>query len=232
MQFKTKFKEQISKTKFFLKNYWVYLALGTYILFVFIYSILFIKSDGENLLLPSNELGDFLAGIISPVAFLFLILGYLQQRNVIEENTKILSEQMEELKLSKRLMIETNQPHFTFFDFEQEFQTGFKLASVSFKVKNENQNCKFIKLSFIDEHEKISSIGEYYRYLMRGETLQLKISIQDPMHIDPQIMFKVIYIDIFGNEKESFHLLQFTPKDSKIIKCPLHLEYQFHADLY
>ncbi|WP_446906213.1 hypothetical protein [Acinetobacter baumannii] len=231
MQFKTKFKEQISKTKFFLKNYWVYLALGIYILFVFIYSILFIKSDGENLLLPSNELGDFLAGIISPVAFLFLILGYLQQRNVIEENTKILSEQMEELKLSKQLMIETNQPHFTFSDIEQEFQSEFNLASITLKIKNENQNCKFIKLSFIDEHEKIISIGEY-RYLMREETLQLKISIQDPMHIHPEIMFKVIYIDIFGNEKESFHLLQFTPEATKIIKCPLHLEYQFHADLY
>lgn len=231
MQLKTKFKELRNKTIKFLKNYWVYISLCIYILFVLIYSILFIKSDGENLLLPSNELGDFLAGIISPVAFLFLILGYLQQRKVIEENTKILSEQMDELKLSKQLMIETNQPHFIFSDITQVFQSQFNLASITFKIKNENQNCKFIKLSFIDEYEKITSIGEY-RYLMRGETLQLKISIQDPMHIQPEIMFKVVYIDIFGNEKASFHLLQFTPAATKIIKCPLHLEYQFHADLY
>ncbi|WP_151738528.1 hypothetical protein [Acinetobacter junii] len=68
-------------------------------------------------MLPSNELGDFLAGVVSPIAFLFLILGYLQQKDVIAENTKVLSEQMEELKLSKQLMMETNQPHFSFYNF-------------------------------------------------------------------------------------------------------------------
>lgn len=47
-----------------------------------------------------NEFGDFLAGAFSPVAFLWLILGYLQQQKELQQNTKALELQAEELKNS------------------------------------------------------------------------------------------------------------------------------------
>ena len=46
-----------------------------------------------------NELGDFLAGIFAPIAFLWLILGYAQQGKQLEQNTKALEQQERALQL-------------------------------------------------------------------------------------------------------------------------------------
>ncbi|WP_227518806.1 hypothetical protein [Acinetobacter sp. ANC 4169] len=46
-----------------------------------------------------NELGDFLAGIFAPVAFLWLILGYVQQGKQLDQNTKALEQQERALQL-------------------------------------------------------------------------------------------------------------------------------------
>ncbi len=35
-----------------------------------------------------NALGDFLAGIFAPVAFFWLILGYVQQGKRLDQNTE------------------------------------------------------------------------------------------------------------------------------------------------
>lgn len=40
-----------------------------------------------------NELGDFLAGAFSPVAFLWLFLGYMQQGEEIKANTEEIKRQ-------------------------------------------------------------------------------------------------------------------------------------------
>lgn len=55
-----------------------------------------------------NELGDFLAGVFSPVAFLWLIVGYLQQQNELSNNTKQLQLQTEELNSSVQQAAELN----------------------------------------------------------------------------------------------------------------------------
>ena len=46
-----------------------------------------------------NELGDALAGIFAPVAFLWLVLGYVQQGKQLEQNTKALEQQERALRL-------------------------------------------------------------------------------------------------------------------------------------
>lgn len=46
-----------------------------------------------------NELGDFLGGIFAPIAFLWLILGYVQQGKQLEQNTKALEQQEKALQL-------------------------------------------------------------------------------------------------------------------------------------
>lgn len=50
--------------------------------------------------LKLNEKGDFLAGIFSPLAFLWLVYGYLQQGQELKQNTKALTMQAEELRIS------------------------------------------------------------------------------------------------------------------------------------
>lgn len=50
--------------------------------------------------LALNEIGDFFAGIFGPLAFLWLVLGYLQQGAELRQNVEALRLQAEELKNS------------------------------------------------------------------------------------------------------------------------------------
>ncbi len=69
--------------------------------------------------LTPNTVGDFLAGMMAPVAFLWLILGYYQQGQELKQNTKALmlqeqalSQQAEELQESveqQRRLVEVTQ---------------------------------------------------------------------------------------------------------------------------
>lgn len=88
---------KVDKVKKFLNRNWIWGALIIYLLFVVIYTISAIFSEGENRFLTSNELGDFLAGVFAPLAFLFLYLGYLQQGKELKQNTKALELQATEL---------------------------------------------------------------------------------------------------------------------------------------
>ena len=49
--------------------------------------------------LSLSELGDFLAGIFAPVAFFWLILGYIQQGKQLDQNTQALEQQEQALQL-------------------------------------------------------------------------------------------------------------------------------------
>jgi len=50
--------------------------------------------------MPLNEWGDFLAGAFSPLAFMWLVLGYFQQGRELSQNTEMLRLQAAELRNS------------------------------------------------------------------------------------------------------------------------------------
>lgn len=50
--------------------------------------------------LALNEIGDFLAGVFGPLAFLWLVLGYFQQGAELRQNNEALKMQADELKAS------------------------------------------------------------------------------------------------------------------------------------
>jgi hypothetical protein len=50
-----------------------------------------------------NEIGDFLSGIFSPIAFLWLILGYIQQGQELKQNTAAITQQKDEYIKSIKL---------------------------------------------------------------------------------------------------------------------------------
>lgn len=54
--------------------------------------------------MPLNNLGDFLAGVFAPVAFLWLTLGYFQQGDELRQNTQALKMQANELKQSNEAL--------------------------------------------------------------------------------------------------------------------------------
>lgn len=104
--------------------------------------------------LDLNELGDFLAGVFAPLAFLWLVLGYFLQRREISQNTKALELQAEELNSSveqQKQLVETakedlklaqdirsakSQPNFTVLEadvIENDPTPDHILVSLNFK---------------------------------------------------------------------------------------------------
>lgn len=75
--------------------------VGMVISFIYLIVVfVFIGVNGLTVMKSWNEFGDFLAGLFSPVAFLWLVLGYLQQQKELQQNTEALRLQAEELKNS------------------------------------------------------------------------------------------------------------------------------------
>lgn len=66
--------------------------------------ILFFQNTEGNLKI--NEIGDYIAGVVAPLAFFWFVLGYYQQAEEIRENTKALVSQRDELERQAQLMSE------------------------------------------------------------------------------------------------------------------------------
>lgn len=64
--------------------------LGGLLIYVVIFHIWFAD---YNKPMPLNEVGDFLAGVFAPLAFLFLILGYLQTNKSLGQNSEAIAQQ-------------------------------------------------------------------------------------------------------------------------------------------
>ena len=63
--------------------------------------VLYLVLQGQNPAdLRLNELGDFLGGVSSPLAFLWLVLGYFQQSREIRLSGKALKLQAQEMRRS------------------------------------------------------------------------------------------------------------------------------------
>lgn len=119
-------------------------------------------SDGENVLLPSNELGDFLAGAFAPLAFLFLILGYKQQGQELklqaQELANLVAEQKKQNEIheyginSKRMEIKPllvyKYGHYVYRIFDQmDDQPPFEGICFSFLIENHGKIAKNIHVS-------------------------------------------------------------------------------------
>lgn len=84
------------------------LIFGVLVSFIWLLGIyLFSRSNGYTLPTSLNELGDFLAGIFAPIAFFWLILGYIQQGKQLDQNTRALEQQEKALQLQINEMKES-----------------------------------------------------------------------------------------------------------------------------
>jgi len=174
--------------------------LVTAIWFIGIY--VFSQSNSYNLPATLNELGDFLAGIFAPVAFFWLILGYVQQGKQLDQNTKALEQQETALRLQIDEMKESVQqqrelvliqrqqnedsnnsvsPYFEFEDLKiyccgvvdiQAFEQEPEYE-LSLKLKNSGKEVR--EVVFLDRNEKP------FLNLMRvnSETLDISICFSD-----------------------------------------------------
>ncbi|OEY95338.1 hypothetical protein BJD20_14705 [Acinetobacter proteolyticus] len=67
---------------------------------IYLFAVLSITDLSAYHALKLNEKGDLLAGIFSPLAFLWLVYGYLQQGQELKLNTQALTMQANELAIS------------------------------------------------------------------------------------------------------------------------------------
>ncbi|WP_228147500.1 hypothetical protein [Acinetobacter pittii] len=137
---------------------WVFWAV-IYGVLILAYNLAFIFLDPEKkVLLTSNELGDFLAGVFAPLAFLFLYLGYRQQAKQLSQNTKILMDQ------NKQSFIQA-QPFFH-ISFEVPDLDDLSLAQPSMTVQsNVSKTIKKFQISIqIKNSRTIAREVEYFLY--------------------------------------------------------------------
>lgn len=74
---------------------WGIVGTVVWLLIIFLFAVL----KGYALPNSLNELGDALAGIVAPIAFFWLILGYVQQGKQLEQNSIAINQQADALKL-------------------------------------------------------------------------------------------------------------------------------------
>jgi hypothetical protein len=70
------------------------------VLYIGLLIALLIWRSADVAKLDLNALGDFVAGAVGPMAFLWLVLGYLQQGDELQQNTEALRMQAQELEKS------------------------------------------------------------------------------------------------------------------------------------
>lgn len=81
--------------------------------FLFLAFIVYVNNDRVGNL-TVNELGDFFAGFIAPLALIWLVLGYFQQGVELRQNSAALRLQAEELKhlvTQNEKLVEQNKRH-------------------------------------------------------------------------------------------------------------------------
>lgn len=85
-----------------------------------------VASDWETFKgLEFNAKGDFLSGFVAPAVFFWLILGYFQQGEELQQNTRALEMQYQELQHAVqeyRVMAEANKRHVELIEAEHEAQ--------------------------------------------------------------------------------------------------------------
>lgn len=186
--------------------------------------------------LKLNEKGDLLAGIFSPLAFLWLVYGYLQQGRELKQNSESLRLQATELKNSveeqkklikiheddQKVQHEQAKPILEFdglrFDPEQVVmvepnpfngEPGYehKQQDISFHLKNLGSPIKKIKIFRNDS--LIKSITLLEKGAKEFIVIYLTDEEQDNLHKNSnfELQFILSYLDMLGLEhSELYHI--------------------------
>lgn len=189
--------------KFYKK--WTFWVVVIYLSLVVIYTVCLIFSKGENRLLNSNELGDFLAGVFAPLAFLFLYLGYLQQgkelkisneafkkqceelKNSVEQQSKLVSFQQQEMEakyFAAKPFLEIKKPLYKFDvehqpiyhdNGETEYKDPEQVFLLKFSLKNLGEVAKHITIT---DSNKMNELDSTYE-IKKDSTVSIVCYIDD-----------------------------------------------------
>ena len=118
-----------------------------------------------------NDWGDFLGGTFGTVALFWLILGYMLQKQELQQNTKALELQAEELKNTVeeyKHMLEVNKQQFLLYKKELDILNSPNLITdLTYSYHYDQEHM----LSLVELHISIKNIG--------GEAQNIKIKIDN-----------------------------------------------------
>lgn len=171
--------------------------------------------------LPSslNEMGDFIAGMSSPLAFLWVVVGYYQsqqalvmQAEELSQNTKALAAQVEEMKktteIQEEQLLEMKQQYAElgiqerikrqpFFDIKfnrliEEISNNQNLINIKFDIECMSGFARTLSLSF----EGIDSESDHINYIKEGEikNITIRVEIKNLRELNNKAL-EIIYYD-------------------------------------
>ncbi|MBD8680344.1 hypothetical protein [Pseudomonas sp. CFBP 13719] len=177
-----------------------YAAHGTVIYIGIIILVVAAKLD-ELLQLKLNELGDFLAGAFGPVAFLWLVLGFLQQGRELKLSSDALRLQAEEVAKSVKQqasLAEAQQRSLENYERSLEpllqleylgptnyLEVGDVLVAERFLLENKGSYCEHVFAQALIKDEEVVSVR--LSPLSKGESKEFMLKDVFPIHEDCEI---------------------------------------------
>lgn len=164
----------------------------------------------ELVSLGLNEVGDFLAGVFGPVAFFWLVLGYVQQGRELKLSSQALATQAEELRASVAQQIElvkaTNRTlenyenslepllQLKFGEIIQAFDEGAVVERHRFTVANSGAYCEGVEVRVGDESDPVVA-----RFSSLATDSEIEFSIDDILTADTLFNIRFSYFKANGN---------------------------------
>jgi hypothetical protein len=151
--------------------------------------------------LKLNEAGDFLAGVVAPLAFLWLIVGYFQQGDELKQNTEALRLQAEELKHAVKEYAQLNATNLRHLDLQlteinerklkeqaalklrlllastEEWSRGVGVLGIKFNIKNVGHEA--LRATFHPENKDISIHLSGQHTISREQEFPLYVNSDD-----------------------------------------------------
>lgn len=172
----------------------IFWLLTCYLIFIIIYFLIFLIFYADHSkAMALNELGDFLAGSFSPLAFIFLILGYMQNNKNLEQNSEALIQQAKALQLqSESLKLQID---------ELKIGNDALQMQATELQKSVEQQMKQVRIS----NEQL----DYYRQKDISDEKKEAYQAKPILHL---------YRNSSGSDGDGFRLIN-TGGDASFIKC-------------
>jgi len=131
-----------------------------------------------------NSIGDFVAGMASPLAFLWVVIGYYQSQEALKLQAKELSQSSEALVHQVEEMKKTA-------DIQQQHLDEMRQQYIDMKQKDEINKQPFLELEFVNLYTYTKKNKQYYGITVSiecmsnfGRNLYLTIPIDNVLNLD------------------------------------------------
>ena len=135
-----------------------------------------------------NAVGDFIAGTVSPIAFLWLILGYFQQGEELQQNTFALKMQADQLRLAvdeyKQLVAATSRQA-SLLETEHKERREQELRESALDLVSDGPALKYINKNGLHGCDQVfTNIGADVRDLSVTSTLPYLVATAPIQHLE------------------------------------------------